>query len=632
MIRNNVISLTKNLREAARHRLELRNSKLESERKRDLESLFLSRRNFFKRLKFYNLTFNKIVKAEEVSSIFKNYSFFLYYTYKNEELLKDSKEDKRKEFQNLFKSLSKDLLLLEEELREIDLEFNSKITKAKVYKFFKEKGFSEFSQLIDLKTQQMLKPSESLSTENDLLSLKELFKETVSVDKVRVFWDESFRGEFITPIDISEDSSYITREDKVYNFVIAKKERLNGDMLNKHKDVELALSFSFNSKRSINEIAVSFASELPIVLESSKVYYEDNGWNIIPNISFSKEKSKTDYCLYFDTIKTKKIKLVFKQSKYFDTAKYGNKSLYERSIVKLLNGSNLAYSEMLEEEVSCKIYDLSIKQISFFNKKYKGYGFYQEADVAYIKNMQSFNMRAKVLKANTDTYIEKSVQIALYGDKDQIAYEDSTKPIKGSLRLNTVIPLPTNEILEEELLVFKGKVAKCNLFPNVRKEGVGSTIGERIFVYKDDILLAPFEDYNISLNDLSDFVLNTQSLGQIEVNNPEKLAGLFHIELTSKPDFNSKYTVKYYLDKDFSLEDSHQIKLKDGVVVLSESLRSSKGYLRPRFVFRSVSKECETSIIKEYELLIEEEDSDEVDFLDHEDIKELEGRGTENVI
>jgi len=72
MIRNNILNFSKNLREAAKYRIELRSSSIENPLKRDLESLLLSKRDRFYKLNFYNLNLINPIYATDFFFNIKN--------------------------------------------------------------------------------------------------------------------------------------------------------------------------------------------------------------------------------------------------------------------------------------------------------------------------------------------------------------------------------------------------------------------------------------------------------------------------------------------------------------------------------------------------------------------------------
>ena len=92
MIRNNILNFERNLREAGKYRLGLRESILEKDIKRDVESLFLSKTIKFDRLDFYSLNSRNPISATDFSYTYKNFSFFLYFNYKNLATIRDAIE------------------------------------------------------------------------------------------------------------------------------------------------------------------------------------------------------------------------------------------------------------------------------------------------------------------------------------------------------------------------------------------------------------------------------------------------------------------------------------------------------------------------------------------------------------
>ena len=224
MIRNNILNFDRNLREAGKYRLGLRESVLEKDVKRDVESLFLSKTINFNQLSFYRLNRQNPISGSDFSFNYKNFSFFLFFNYKNLNTIEKTLESFNKRNENYFKLLNRDLKKIKDQLSESDIKLNSKYNKVKVNSYFREKDLLESYDLVDIKRDKTLLKSERLVFKDDVLKLPELFKNQIKIQKAEICWEESFFGDKLKPIKVSKESSYLHREEKAFNWIVGKRE------------------------------------------------------------------------------------------------------------------------------------------------------------------------------------------------------------------------------------------------------------------------------------------------------------------------------------------------------------------------------------------------------------------------
>lgn len=632
MIRNNILSFSKNLREAARYRFGLRNSSLEDPLKRDLESLLLSKRDRFYKLSFYNLKLQNIISANDFSYNIKNFAFFLYYNYKNNAKIETALENITKRNEVYFKQLNREIKKINDQIEETSIVLNSKFTKAFVNSLFKEKDFRETYDLEDIKIERTLRKREVLEFKNDSLHLPIYFKKQVSIQKVEVDWNKSFFGKEINPVKISKNTSFLHREDKIFHWIVKQDEFLENGQINIESPVNLSLICSLVGVQKLNQLYIEFASELPVSLVNNSFEYwnsETNAWVEVAQVSVVNEINRLQLFL-IDEIETKKIRLNFTQKKYYDNVKLNNKSKISEEIQGLINASFLNYTELVEQKRTYKIYDLSIRQVSINFMKFKNFGYYREGETININKPLSFWMDVEVLQADQDTYIEKYSHIVLFGEEEYAAVKKQISLYENTARYNNVIAIPNSVYEEEELLLFKNKVAKCLFFPDLRAGE--KTLAERIKVFKDGQQLFIGIDYNISLDNLSSIVDSNKTIAEINSANNEKISGYFHIVLKGRSDKTSKYTIVYDLDKSFYTDESKLIKVESGKITFDERLYGSVGFIRPRINMRSISLINDSSYIKKYKVYIEELEENESSFIEYEDFLERSSRSTSNVI
>jgi hypothetical protein len=630
MIRNNILNFERNLREAGKYRLGLRESIIEKDIKRDVESLFLSKSINFNKLSFYRLNTRKPISATDLSYNYKNFSFFLFFKYKNLKTIDSIIDSFKSRNEIYFKVLNRDIKKLKDQLLESDIKLNSKYNKVKVDSFFEEKDFLESYDLVDLKTETTLLKTERLVFKDDVLKLPEYFKKEINILKAEICWEESFFGDNLKPIKISENASYLHREEKVFNWIVAKKEFNQSGQVMKERPVSLCFILHLHGEEYLNQLFVEFATELEVHLNNKSIdYWDGNSWVTYNDLSIVNEENRLQI-FFLNEIKTKKIKIKFIQKNFFDLTKILNKSRIDEETEKLINNSKLPFQYIAEEEELYRVHDLSILDVIPKYTKYKNFGYFREANPTFINKALSFWNEVDFLHEDDDCFLEKSAHLVLFGEEDFEAIKKQNNQFERTPRYNNIIAIPNSIYVSKEMLVFKNKQAKCLFFPDVRKGQ--KLLKERIKVYRDSLELTMGTDYYISLDELGSFVNSNDSIATIESLYPEKMSGLFYIELKSKPKADERYYIEYDLDKSFYTDESKLLKIERGIVSLDTKLQSSVGFIRNRFCLRSFSKYNDSSFIKRYKTLVEEIEETEVSKIEYEDFKEVSGRSTSNVV
>lgn len=367
MIRNEVFNLENNLREAARYRLGLRNSIEQTDKRRDLESLLLSKKNVFKRLRFFNPQTREKLTAEVASSSFKNFSYFFYYCGENQETFFKKSKAFEKELTNFIDGLKKELVELSETVKEANIELNSKYTKVKVYRRFLEKTLLEEYDYIDSKTERSVKKTERLETFDGTLTLPKLFENTVYPSSISLLREETTSSD----IDFSQS---LNKAGKISYTIVKLSNQTNG-VLKKTQPVKLGLSLKFGLKRKINKISIKYSSELPISLIKNKLKYKTEAGYLTLDCEIYKNDEE-DLIIYFDEIETSEIQLGFNQSKHFDNVKINNSN--NGKLKRLINKSFLDATFVDVEEQPVRIYNFEIESIKIEQVVYKSFGLHRE--------------------------------------------------------------------------------------------------------------------------------------------------------------------------------------------------------------------------------------------------------------
>lgn len=626
MIRNELFDFTSAAREAAKYRLSLRGDPRSKDLDRDIEAFLLSRISDFDRYKYQDFRFDRLARAEEFSYSLKNLSYMLYMynvKMKTVDQVLDSFYNKT---ENWFKAFNKDLKLFKDQIEEASLRLNSKYNKVKVVSLFKEKDFTEGYDLVDIKTGMRFTKEDQVSFKDDSIESPLLYEQKISITKIDLLTEESFIGDTYKPIDISKDNFDLVREEKTWKYIVGKKENSIDGQRRAHRAVSVSLVIKFNGEQEINHLFIESASSLPVAIELGNLYYYDYGfgWRNLEGACVSEEYNRKQ--IFFNKVRTKKIKIKLTQSKYIENVSYSENSKED----ELIHKSYLNKYPVLQAEENYRIYDLSLKEIKASLRINKAFGFYREAEFIPVNKPISAFMDYNLIYNDPECFIEKSLHVVLYGETNMKAFKNQQFKTP---RYNKVISVPNNKYEEKEVLIFRNREAKVMLFPKIKKDiNLSSSI--KVYKIKNGIktLLTMFNDYYISINEKEsfeeDFLTSEALLSKIK----NKIAGWFWIKLKTTPEFEAVYTVEYILDEDFYLDEMKMLKLINGEIIFPKSLSDSVGFVRPRFIFRSESKMNESSIMSKYRVLIEEKDSDEESYIEYETFEETQYGATSNVI
>lgn len=626
MIRNELFDFTSAAREAAKYRLSLRGDPRSKDLDRDIEAFLLSRISDFDRYKYQDFRFDRLARAEEFSYSLKNLSYMLYMynvKMKTVDQVLDSFYNKT---ENWFKAFNKDLKLFKDQIEEASLRLNSKYNKVKVVSLFKEKDFTEGYDLVDIKTGMRFTKEDQVSFKDDSIESPLLYEQKISITKIDLLTEESFIGDTYKPIDISKDNFDLVREEKTWKYIVGKKENSIDGQRRAHRPVSVSLVIKFNGEQEINHLFIESASSLPVAIELGNLYYYDYGfgWRNLEGACVSEEYNRKQ--IFFNKVRTKKIKIKLTQSKYIENVSYSENSKED----ELIHKSYLNKYPVLQAEENYRIYDLSLKEIKASLRINKAFGFYREAEFIPVNKPISAFMDYNLIYNDPECFIEKSLHIVLYGETNMKAFKNQQFKTP---RYNKVISVPNNKYEEKEVLIFRNREAKVMLFPKIKKDiNLSSSI--KVYKVKNGIktLLTMFNDYYISINEKEsfeeDFLTSEALLSKIK----NKIAGWFWIKLKTTPEFEAVYTVEYILDEDFYLDEMKMLRLINGEIIFPKSLSDSVGFVRPRFIFRSESKMNESSIMSKYRVLIEEKDSDEESYIEYETFEETQYGATSNVI
>ena len=630
MINSLLFDFSRDLQDASRYRLSLKNSSRSSDLQK-LESFLLPRLNNFKNLIFKKSTFNKALDVRRFNFDFKNFMFYFFYSSRSLKRINNQVDFFNSKTVEYLKVLNKDIKNLNSLIKATNIKLNSKYNKVKVYSIFKEKDFLEKYDLFDEKRKLSFKSSMQSDYKSDCISAPIRLNKTINIVSIEICEEESYGSDNLHQLDVSKDTSYLYREGKVFNYIVGKHMFNETGQIKKDRPVSLALIIHFNGYQELNNLFIESSSGLPIRFDLSNMYYnnENNQWVNVNNVSESDNYNRKN--IYFNRIRSNKIKIKLFQEKYYDSASIVDESIEKHTENILLRNSFLNYNPVIKQKQINKVYDLSILKLAVKRKVYKGYGFYREALPLFVNQPLSFTIDQEFLYQDEECFIEKECHIILYGEKDFKAYKKKNKNFTKTPRVNLIAPISSNASLEREALTFIDNKCNLKLFPLISKNE--TKLKDCIQLYKDNNLLKIGTDYLISFNDGASYISSENIfVRDIEDELSFKLAGEVQIKLLKEAKSNSIYKAEYLLENIFFLNQEKTISYINNEIVFDKSLNNSVGFLRPRFIFRNLSKNNESSLIKEYRVLVEELEENVKEYIEYEDFIEVETRGSSNVI
>ena len=156
----------------------------------------------------------------------------------------------------------------------------------------------------------------------------------------------------------------IQKENDTFDFLVFQRLSFPNGRIIRPKNVSITLLFDFIGNEKINELNIKSASINEIKIDSIS-------YNGDTEINFNSKKGSEGITVYFEPIKAKKIEIKISQPTYIDLQTIRNESKENAA----LRNNLLRYVEEDSLKESGLLYDLSIKQISFYYTNYRKKGF-----------------------------------------------------------------------------------------------------------------------------------------------------------------------------------------------------------------------------------------------------------------
>lgn len=501
-----------------------------------------------------------VTRSQKIGRDFKNSMMFLYF-YNRSKNIEFKKIDS-------FLSETKNFLLSGyEKIEKIKGNLSSKYLESKdnTSRIIQKRFFENNSNLRrrenkDPRLQIGFADYQNLSSNQRELRLPEYSRKQVKAKEIFLLEEKSFLGNLRGPISYGEIKNLQNEED-IFDFVVFQRILFESKKRKNLKPVSFTVLFDFIGNEKLNEINIKTACLYDLSIE--KIIYNKDETNIL---DFKQRKGSDGFTLFFAPIKVKSLEITFKQEKYLDLQDVSSET--EEDIA--LRNTYLRYSsgEFLSENGA--IYDLSLKQVSFFYSVFRKKGNYIDTEEIQVNRPASVQMSVEYLYDRDIVYTEKYIQATLFGESGIDPLNNKKQNNKAdyyrNLRLNKMLPIPTRDGIEKELLVIRNKRAVLRFEPK-----------ESPRIYKNG------EEYN-----------NISIVGKsIIINGDIKKSDIYHAE----------YSVK----ENSYLEDN--IKVQNGKIVFENEYKDSSGYILPVIIMRSgVRTNDDTDIISSFQIDIQEKE------------------------
>jgi hypothetical protein len=567
----------------------------------------------------------------------------MYYINKNINSIKRIEDSFYLKSREYFKVLNKDLSKIKSLITETDLRLNGKYTKVKVYDIFQEKDFEEVYDLIDTKRNLRFQKQEQCEFKEGYIETKKINRSSLDIVSIELLQENSFFSDSLAPIEITKDTSLIYRKNKFWHYIVGAVQSLEDLQKLPHKNVGIEFVVNFDGYEDLNSIYIEFGSSLPVVFNKNDLSYYSKStstWELIDESAVSILKEQNRSKIFFNTIRTNKIKINLLQKKYHDTNLIFDEDIGSRILKDLVTKSYLSASNKEVFSEIKRVYDLSILHLECSRECNSHLGFYREAEPVTLNKPLSLNIEQEIFFESENCFIEKYAHIVLYGEESFAAHKKKSKNFNNTKRANIKIPLPNSTYKEIELLRFKNGISKVNLFPKILNPAVGFHFetDDIIKVNKINLIdgtvtvLNSTHDFCVSLDggsyfneeDMSNWI-DIRKIGQSKIYN-------FLIKLLIPELSNCIYTVEYILNDKIYCGYGNNLMIQSGELVFGKKFQGSVGFVRPSFILRNQSKANQSSKIKTYKVLIEEIDSEEDSYIEYETFLEMERRGTSDVV
>ena len=608
MIVKNIFNFEVNLNKLGSYRTSLKNLK-DTDLVRSLQK-YESRRYDKNRI-FLEATKFKIVDSINFENSYKDMSSYFFLQNKNSKQFDRLEEDFFSRTYTFIKNSNKEIIKVDDLIKASELTLNSFYNKAIVRSFFEEK--TRELDAVDYKTEKVFSRHNKCfvkngTIENPLVNNLTLDIVSIEVDKAQSTFSNQSKA-----LKVDQNTSKIHRPKMVWNYIVGVRDFNEDGQIQKHESAKLVLIVNTDGFNEANHLYIESGSCLPIeFIEGNLEYWDGSSWNLVGS---PKELSLFNRkFVSFDTVYTNKFRLTFNQKSYIDLENIKNTEMDEELIKEFINSSFLDANIQEESSEFKRIYDLSLRELTISHKQNSGLGFYNDFNKVYVSGMLSCYLDFSYLREDNNSYVEKYLKLDLYGGSDYEAIENKSN--SNTKRIELIIPIPSNNYIETELLVLKNSEAKINLFPK--------TDLNAITVYKDNVALTVGSDYLISLD-------GGVSYSETVSSNTKPYAGNFYIKILNKT--FSEYKVSYELNDSIYFIENNDLVIQNGKVVFKNKLKKAKGFIEALFIIRNKNINNLSSSIKSFKYLIEEDSQTELEIL-NEDIKIAQRayRGTLNVV
>ena len=437
---------------AFKYRISLIDKSFTNEEEKELIKSFFSRMNFNLSSSFFMSGLNpiSITRSQKIGRDFKNAMTYLYFYNKSKESEFFAVDSFIKDTKNFLLAGYEEVNKLKSNLSSNFLEHKKNASRIIKKSYFENNANLRRRESGDPRMGIGFSSYQNLSFGKSCLKLPEYSRKQIKAKEIYLLEEKSFLGNVGGPIYWGNVKN-IQKENDTFDFLVFQRLSFPNARIIRPRNVSITLLFDFIGNEKINELNIKSASINEIKIDS--ILYNGN-----TEINFKSKKGSEGITVYFEPIKAKKIEIKISQPTYIDLQTIRNESKENAA----LRNNLLRYVEEDSFKESGLLYDLSIKQISFYYTNYRKKGIYVDSEEIEVSSPLSAKLEVSYLKDRETVFVEKYLQITLLGENDLTASGGRFE----NLRFDKKVPVPSGEEKEKELLVVRNKEATLRFKPD----------------------------------------------------------------------------------------------------------------------------------------------------------------------
>lgn len=366
-------------------------------------------------------------------------------------------------------------------------------------------GFDQQKWLVDFKTDlPFLQGMEAnvIAGEGITLPIREITQ--IPIADAYLVGEETDVGDSRKPVESTSPRNLLL-PNKVFRHVIIKRDYDSTTRKYKKFVPQVSVMLEFSNLQLLNMLSIEPVGHSTVDVFSI-TYVNEAGEEIALDVESISTELNTK--LVFEPIRTKYLKLSFRQFAPVTSSFYNVENKRTKQINKILKGAGFStLLEMSEDPMQGRVFDFSLKSISAGLVSYEPLGFFRSQDV----NVSS---PAGLVLNNVSESIKITSDQRGYGQDfdlpDGVVLSEyyvgvDFKNVNGGILLRDLIPLPDTSPVQSEALPLLGGKSKLKLLPdllwNVERDLVKSIYFESGIGTDRGMIVELYEDHSYRVGD-----------------------------------------------------------------------------------------------------------------------------------